>query len=305
MTLIPLMDCCELLAIAPKTLRTYLKRAAMDLIPHPTDARIKCLTLEQMQTLSVVHGRPLQPPGTSLAARSEGASVLVQPQMPPPPDQVCPQAPREALSTHSPALLEEVELLKKLSCLETRVAQLSEHLAQLTLMLLQERDRTVERRITAVETLVQDLAGKPASPPVLPDREALRSEQERAFAPQQGRRLNPAEQLARSRMPPLIEYGARGTYVIVSSLEGELHLEPDSPQWFDWLATLSSFRFVGQQGRLTAYREVSRGRPSRSWSAHRCFHKQHYRYWLGVTDRLTIASLEQTAAKLQADVDAL
>ena len=37
-------------------------------------------------------------------------------------------------------------------------------------------------------------------------------------------------------MPPLIEYGAQGPYVIVSSQEGELHLVPDSAEWFEWLA---------------------------------------------------------------------
>ena len=53
-----------------------------------------------------------------------------------------------------------------------------------------------------------------------------------------------------------IEYGAQGTYVIITSREGELHLVPDSAEWFEWLATISSFRFVGQQGRFTAYRDT-------------------------------------------------
>src|SRR5215469_6071721 len=65
------------------------------------------------------------------------------------------------------------------------------------------------------------------------------------------RPLHPVEQLARSRMPPLIEYSAPGSYVIISSQEGEVHLEPNSRAWFDWLATLSSFRFVGPTGRTT------------------------------------------------------
>jgi len=108
-----------------------------------------------------------------------------------------------------------------------------------------------------------------------------------------------------SQYTPLIEYSKPGVYVIVSSQEGELHLEPDSPAWFDWLATLSSFRFVGKQGRFTAYREAKHHVPTRSWSAHRSIHQHRYKHCLGVTDRLTIASLEQMAAKLQAYVDAL
>jgi len=107
------------------------------------------------------------------------------------------------------------------------------------------------------------------------------------------------------RMPPLIEYSAQGTYVIVSSQEGELSLVPDSREWFDWLASLSSFRFVGKLGRFTAYRDSKHGSPSRSWRAHRRIHQHNYKHSLGVTDRLTLACLEQVAAKLQAHVDAL
>jgi len=66
-------------------------------------------------------------------------------------------------------------------------------------------------------------------------------------------------------------------YVIISSLEGELHLVPDSSEWFDWLASLASFRFVGKLGRFTAYRESSRRGPTRSWRAHRCMHTRHYK----------------------------
>ena len=47
------------------------------------------------------------------------------------------------------------------------------------------------------------------------------------------RRLHPAELRARSRVIPLIEYGARGTYVVICPQEGELHLTPNSPEWLD------------------------------------------------------------------------
>jgi hypothetical protein len=106
-------------------------------------------------------------------------------------------------------------------------------------------------------------------------------------------------------MPPLIEYSKQGTYVIVSSQEGELHLEPDSPAWFEWLATLSSFRFVGKQGRFSAYRESDRRGPKRGWSAHRSSHNRRFKHWLGTTDHLTIACLEQMAVKLQSHIDSL
>jgi hypothetical protein len=57
-----------------------------------------------------------------------------------------------------------------------------------------------------------------------------------------GRCLQPAERRSRSRVISLIEYGAHGNYVTISPQEGELFLTPDSPEWFDWLASLSSFR---------------------------------------------------------------
>jgi len=110
------------------------------------------------------------------------------------------------------------------------------------------------------------------------------------------------EQRARSRLPALIEYGAQGAYVIISSQEGEVHLTPDSAEWFEWLASISSFRFVGQQGRFTAYRH---DRLSRSWRAHRRIHQQDYRQLLGTTDQLTIQRLEQAAAAIQSHLSSL
>ena len=305
MTTIPLTDCCAMLGIDPKTLRHWLKRATMEFVPHPTDARLKCLSLEQVHQLATLHDRPLQQPAAGPAAQLEGGSVLVESTTPSPPDHVCPQMQGKALSTLSPAFPKEAELIKKLSCLETRVAQLSEHLTQLALVLLQERDCTVERRITALETVMQELVGRALCPPPLPDREEPLEGFERADAAPHTRPLHPGEQRARSRMPPLVEYSAQGTYVIISSLEGELHLEPDSPQWFDWLATLSSFRFVGKQGRFTAYRESDRRGPTRSWRAYRYIHHRNYKHSLGVTDRLTLACLEQAAATLQAHLASL
>ncbi len=90
--------------------------------------------------------------------------------------------------------------------------------------------------------------------------------------------------------------------MIFSSQEGELPLVPDSTEWFDWLASISSFRFVGKQGRFTAYRHDHR---SRSWRAHRVIHQRHCKQTLGVTDQLTIHRLEQVAAALQSDMASL
>ena len=87
--------------------------------------------------------------------------------------------------------------------------------------------------------------------------------------------------------------------MVICPQHGLLTLEPDSPQWFAWLATLASFRFVGKHGRLTAHREVERF-PRAAWRAHRQIRNQTYNLRLGSTECLTIAALEQAAAALQA-----
>jgi hypothetical protein len=88
---------------------------------------------------------------------------------------------------------------------------------------------------------------------------------------------------------------------VISPELGELSLPPDSSEWLDWLATLSSFRFVGQLGRLSTYRNKGRS----CWMAYRRIHGRRYEYTLGSTDRLTINSLEQMAARLQAHMPSL
>jgi hypothetical protein len=59
------------------------------------------------------------------------------------------------------------------------------------------------------------------------------------------------------------------------------------------LASLSSFRFVGQQGRFTAYRERKCHGPTRSWRAYRSLHNRNYKHSLGATDQLSINRLDR------------
>lgn len=97
----------------------------------------------------------------------------------------------------------------------------------------------------------------------------------------------------------LVEYAGEGHYVVISPKGGLLPFEPGSPAWFAWLATCSSFRFVGKVGRLTAHRELHN--VSRAvWRAHRSIRNHTYNVHLGNTEDLTIATLEQAAATLHA-----
>ncbi len=290
MTTMPLTDCCAMLGIDPKTLRHWIKLAQIPLHVHPTDARIKCLTTEQVQQLAALHARPIGLPAGLAPKPLAESSALPAPETPTDINLALVQTP------HSQS---ETDLLKTLSLLETQVTTMQQQLTQLALELLQERTLRYEQRLHTLEALIQHTESQEALP------QALQTSGEKVQRGEEGhkeRRLHPAELRARSRVIPLIEYGAGGSYVVICPQEGELHLTANSPEWFDWLATLSSFRFVGQQGRFTAYRK---GPTSRCWSAYRTIHQHDYKYYLGVTDHLTIDSLEQMAAKLQSHLASL
>ena len=292
MTLIPQMNCCTMLGIGPKTLRHWLRHANMPFSIHPTDARLKCLMLEQVQQLASLHARPLQ---------------LSPPASPALPDEVTPRASsqghtaaqaNEASPVSTPSSLsQEAELRKAVCGLEAKVLTLQEQLTQLTLELLRERSERSEQRLSALEALLSAHPGRSSSAQELMPLVEQRAH--RPLAPQ--RALQPAELRARSRVLARVEYGAQGRYVLICPQDGALAFTTDSPEWFDWLASLTSFRFIGPQGRFSAYREGQ----TRSWKAYRTFHGRSHKRSLGTTDHLTIARLEQVAASLQSEMISL
>ncbi len=154
----------------------------------------------------------------------------------------------------------------------------------------------LQQQLTALTQLMQPsvvtlspgpvLAGEPLVTPA-----AARSRPAASRAPKPPPK--PAHVLA------LVEYASEGHYVVICPKQGLLPFEPESPAWFAWLATLSSFRFVGKHGRLTAHREVERV-PRGAWRAHRNIRNHTSNLRLGSTEALTIAVLEQAAADLQA-----
>jgi DNA-binding transcriptional MerR regulator len=298
MAILPLAACAQMLGIHPKTLHHWLKEANVPLAAHPTDARIKCVAEEHIQEVARRHGeRPL--PDLSSVPRFHGCVSPGSQE-----EQAKLLSANEVEPDHPSSSLPEADLIQKLSSLETKIATLQEQLAQFALVLFQERENSVERQLTTLEALIQELVGRPVCLPPLPDREETLKGFEQPVVSKVARPLHPAEQLARSRMPALIEYCAPGSYVIISAQEGEVHLEPDSRAWFDWLATLSSFRFVGSAGRFTAHRGYKQSLQTRYWSASRCVRRHTYKHYLGMTESLTIANLEHIAARLQSDIDA-
>lgn len=284
---IPQMDCCTMLGIDPKTLRNWLRLASMQFVTHPTDARLKCLTLEQVQQLATLHARPLQiSPATHLLHQEDAAS-------PPESYEHTPQMRESEVNSVSatPSLEDQADLRKVVCNLEAKVITLQEHLTQLTLELLRERTERYESRLSVLEAKLSQSAERSASLQEL----APEGGHQQEHSPSHKWLPQPGELRARSRIIPHIEYGAEGTYVLACPREGLLSVTADSQEWFNWLASLTSFRFVGPEGRFTAYREGQ----TRSWKAYRTFHGRTYRRSLGVTTRLTIAHLEQIAAVLQ------
>jgi hypothetical protein len=260
MTLIAQTECCTLLGIDPKTLRTWLKRTDISFTAHPTDVRLKCLTASQVQQLAASYHRPLPP------------------------------TPPASLS-----LTFEADLHQTLLDLQVQVVGLHEQLAHLTQEVQALRR---EHHSCAQSALLAPAQGLSPSSPILS--EATTQASPTAPPPPTSPSLSTPARTS-SRALALIAATATGSYVLLCPTRGELPFAPDSSEWFDWLATLSSFRFVGKLGRLSASR--NRGRPC--WMAYRRIHGHCYNYGLGNTKRLTIAHLEQMAATLQSHVPSL
>lgn len=272
MTLLSITDCCHLLGIDAKTLRQWLAQAQMSLHSHPTDARVKCLTSEQVNVLASLHGRVLQPLG------------FVPLQSSPKPD--------EPISRELTVEATEPSLRERLAQTEAMVRTLQVQLTELSLLLLHERaSRTEQRRLPLENQLIG--AVEPVRAHLVTPDMSLLSQPEVPIAHDRTSR--------RARLIPLIEYGANGNYVLICPKDGELHITPDTPAWFEWLASLSSFRFVGKSGRFSARRGPA-PRSHHSWYAQRTIH-QHYRCkYIGVTQNITIDRLENISAQFQSYV---
>jgi hypothetical protein len=97
---------------------------------------------------------------------------------------------------------------------------------------------------------------------------------------------------------PRVEYDKQGRYVVICPKQGVLPFEPDTPEWFAWVAKQSSFRFVGKSGSFSAHHEWRI--PKGTWRAHRHIRHHNYTLRLAPNHELTLAVLEQAAEALQA-----
>jgi len=262
MTFIALTECCRRLCIDGKTLRRWLAQAQLPVQAHPSDARCKGLTRDQLLLLARAHHRRLADLPEQWPAPAPTASPAASPEL----------------------SAEFITALQTLSALPAQIAALQQQLADLTALVQQQQPRA---SITIPHA--QHKAAPVASP--TPTKASARS---RPAASSRSKRPGPSAQVL-----PLIEYGVQGSYVVICPSHGLLAFEPESPAWFAWLVTISSFRFVGHLGRFTAHREVER-LPRAAWRAHRSMRSHTYNLRLGSTESLTIATLEQAAATLHA-----
>jgi hypothetical protein len=128
MTSLPFMECCHLFAIDPKTLRQWLAQAQMSLHAHPTDARIKCLTSEQVHALANRHGRVLKP-----EAEASGPSPR----------------PEEAERLMPAVAVPDADLRARLVQMEAQMTTLQAQLTDLALQLLKEREQHAQQLLLA------------------------------------------------------------------------------------------------------------------------------------------------------------
>ncbi len=175
----------------------------------------------------------------------------------------------------------------------------------LALLAMPEQLAALQAQITALQHQVADLIRliqQPKPDPIVPPTQTQPS----STVKQRAKPTRSASGLrSTAKTPPKsvhviphVEYDKQGGYVVICPKKGLLPLEPDTEEWFAWVAKQEAFRFVGKSGSFTAHHEwrVPRG----AWRAHRKIRNQSYNVRLAPNHELTIAVLEQAAEALQA-----
>jgi hypothetical protein len=259
MIFVSVAEASRRLGIDAKTLRGFLAHAQLPKPRHPHDGRKKGVSGEHLQVLARLHQRSLTP-------------------LPP---EACPvPAPVAGQLPPLPAAL--LALPEAIGALQAQIAALQQ-VAELTCLLQQQAHPPVISAAPVPQTRALRRLARSTSP-------APRSRPATSAATK--------PPLKQTHVLPRVEYSREGCYVVICPKQGLLPFEPDTPEWFAWVAKQSSFRFVGKLGRLTAHHEwrVPRG----AWRAHRHLRNYSYTLRLASSQELTIAVLEQAAEALQA-----
>lgn len=176
-------------------------------------------------------------------------------------------------------------LPEQISVIQAQITTLQQQMADLTRLMAQHAP---ELAIAATQTPPSSRA-KPAKKPTRSAQSTLPATSTPAKTPKK-----PVHVI------PHVEYSKQGHYVVICPKHGVLPFEPDTPEWFAWVAKQDSFRFVGKGGHFTAHHEwrVKKG----AWRAHRHIRNHSYTLRLAPSHELTLAVLEQTAQALQASL---
>src|SRR6266699_3809633 len=95
--------------------------------------------------------------------------------------------------------------------------------------------------------------------------------------------------------PPLIQ----GHTLTYHQFGQATHLMVDTPDWYAWLSTASTFTFHGEHGTFTARKErAGSGRGGEYWKAYRRRNGKLYRAYLGKSEELTLEQLKSVAVVL-------
>ena len=169
------------------------------------------------------------------------------------------------------------------------------------LLALSEQLTALEAQLAALQQQLADLIGlviPPTTPPASTSAPtATRTSARRSRSAPTGVPTAPRKPV---HVIPRVEYAGDGRYVVICPKQGRLPLEPDTPEWFDWVRIQSSFRFVGKCGHFSAHHEWRT--PRGAWRAHRKIRNHTRIQRLAPSQDLTIAVLEQAAAAFQAQL---
>src|SRR5437764_2013920 len=95
--------------------------------------------------------------------------------------------------------------------------------------------------------------------------------------------------------PPLIQ----GNTLTYQQSGQPAHLLVDTPDWYAWLTTASTFAFHSEHGTFTARKErAGSRRGGEYWKAYRRRQGKLYRAYLGKSEELTLEQLQSVAVVL-------
>src|ERR1019366_4155319 len=216
MTLLSLADGCRLLAIDPKTLRRWLRQAHLSVQAHPSDTRLKCVTREHLEHVAGMHRRTLPEASESLVLPAPSALGEVN-------------TASVWSSVASDVSGSMAGLGQHPNSLQSQVAMLQHQLALLTEHIPKEGQWCISPIKLSVGSSPDTSA---ESSPDISVESSLDISVESSL--EKETLLASIDRRKHPHVPPLVEYGAKGTYVVISPDEGVLSFEPDSPEWFAW-----------------------------------------------------------------------